>query len=80
MRIETRLTVSEMARLIGARPKDISELLYSRTLGVDVDTVCPIVGRARMIPRRLLPKIRALLEQRGRILQEMSDDHSPFSK
>ena len=51
------LSVSEAARKIGCRPREISEALYARKLD---DNVCPIVGRRRLIPRSYLRAIREL--------------------
>ena len=56
------LSVSEAARLIGTRPKAISDLLYQRELR---DDLCPIVGGRRLIPRSFLPRIRRVLVERG---------------
>ncbi len=40
-------SVSQVARRIGARPKDISDLFYQRRLD---DQRCPIVAGRRLIP------------------------------
>ena len=59
------LIVSEAARAIpGARPKDISDLLYLRKLD---DSRCPIVGGRRMIPEDYLPVIETALRAAGRL-------------
>jgi hypothetical protein len=60
----TQLTVSEVARCIGARPEDISDLFYQRKLH---DSRCPIVGGRRLIPEDYLPIIEATLRQLGRL-------------
>ena len=61
------LIVSEAARSIpGARPKDISDLLYLRKLD---DARCPIVGGRRFIPEDYLPEIEAVLRAAGRLPQ-----------
>lgn len=56
------MSVSEVARDIGAKPKQISDLLYQRELR---DDLCPIVGGRRLIPRGYLPTIRQTLIERG---------------
>jgi hypothetical protein len=48
------LTVSEVARRLGVRPRDISHLFYRRRLN---DAACPIVGGRRLIPPDYLPVI-----------------------
>jgi hypothetical protein len=58
------LIVSEVARQIGARPKDISDLFYQRKLD---DKRCPIVGGRRLIPEDYLPVIKATLQDLGRL-------------
>ena len=55
-------SVSEAARLLGARPKDISDLFYRRELR---DDLCPIVAGRRVIPEGYLDTIRAALKRRG---------------
>jgi hypothetical protein len=59
----SQLTVSEAARLIGARPRDISDLFYARHLR---DDICPIIGGRRMIPAEYVEVIRAALHHHGR--------------
>ena len=58
------LIVSEAARRLGARPKDISDLFYQRILD---DDKCPIVGGRRQISEEDLPLIEAALRTRGRL-------------
>jgi hypothetical protein len=59
------LTVSEAARQIpGARPKDISDLLYLRRLDVGR---CPLFAGRRMIPVNYLDEVAAALRQAGRL-------------
>jgi hypothetical protein len=55
------LTVSDVARRLGVRPRDISDLFYSRRLA---DTHCPVVGGRRLIPEHLLPAIASILRER----------------
>jgi hypothetical protein len=53
-----------VARRIGARPKDISDLFYLRKLS---DEQCPIVGGRRMIPEAYIPTIERALRDAGRL-------------
>jgi hypothetical protein len=59
----SHLSVSEVARAIGARPRDITQLLYSRVLR---DDLCPIVAGRRMIPRDYVEQVRWALRRAGR--------------
>lgn len=61
----TQLSVSGAARLLGANPKDISDLVYRRELR---DDLCPIVAGRRLIPEDYVPLIRAALGRHGRPL------------
>jgi len=56
--------VSDVARRVGARPKDISDLFYQRKLD---DQRCPIVGGRRLIPDDYVPAIEATLRDLGRL-------------
>lgn len=58
------LIVSEVARHLGARPKDISDLFYQRKLD---DNRCPIIGGRRLIPEDYLDVIGAALRDLGRL-------------
>ncbi len=58
-----QLSVSEAARRLGARPRDISDLFYRRELR---DDLCPIVAGRRLIPASYLDTIAAALRRRGR--------------
>ena len=58
------LTVSEVARRIGARPKDISDLFYQRKLD---DQRCPVVGGRRLIPEDYLSIIENTLRELNRL-------------
>ena len=57
------LSVSEAARRLNARPRDISDLFYRRRLR---DDLCPIVGGRRLIPAEYLDMIAAELRRTGR--------------
>jgi len=50
------LTVSEVARRMGAVPRDISDLSYARQLR---DDLCPVIGGRRLIPVSYVSVIRA---------------------
>lgn len=56
-----RFTVSEAARRLGRRPRDISDLFYHRLLS---DEDGPIVGGRRLIRASLLPRIKEVLDRR----------------
>lgn len=56
-------SVSEAARHLGAKPKDISDLFYRRELR---DDLCPIVAGRRLIPHDYLEMIRAALRRNRR--------------
>lgn len=57
------LSVSQVARLLGAKPKDISDLFYSRELR---DDIAPIVAGRRLIPEDYVETIRTALQRNGR--------------
>jgi hypothetical protein len=58
------LIVSEAARRIGAKPRDISTAFYERKLD---DARCPIIGGRRLIPEDYLPEIAKTLREMGRL-------------
>jgi hypothetical protein len=60
----SHLIVSQVARRIGARPKDISDLFYLRKLD---DARCPVVGGRRLIPEDYIPGIVQVLRDAGRL-------------
>lgn len=64
------LIVSEVARRLGAKPKDISDLFYRRELR---DDLCPIVGGRRLIPDDYLEIIRSALKRAGKPVQSTGD-------
>ena len=55
-------TVSEVARRLGVRPRDISDLFYARKLS---DEVCTVRKGRRRIPSDYLPTIIAALKENG---------------
>ena len=57
------LSVSEAARRLGAKPKNISDLFYRRALR---DDLCPIVAGRRLIPENYLGMIELALKRAGR--------------
>jgi hypothetical protein len=59
----THLSVSEVARRLGVRPREISDLLYARMLS---DRHCPIVAGRRLIPEEYVADAAAALRARGR--------------
>jgi len=59
------VAVSELAREIGCRPRDISDLFYSRDLD---DKICPIVARRRIIPRSYAPEVKRIIKERGKLI------------
>ncbi len=61
------LSVSEAARRLGAKPKDISDLLYRREIR---DDLCPIVAGRRLIPEEHLELIARALKRAGRSCQQ----------
>lgn len=56
----SHLSVSEAARRLGARPRDISDLFYRRLLR---DDLCPIVAGRRLIPPDYLDCIAQALRR-----------------
>jgi hypothetical protein len=56
------LTVSDVARRLSVRPRDVSDLFYQRALD---DGRCPVVGGRRLIPADYLADIVAALRERG---------------
>ena len=67
--MDNQFSVSEVARRLGAKPKDISELFYRRELR---DDLCPIVAGRRLIPESYIDVIVMVLRRHGRILRENS--------
>lgn len=56
------LSVSEAARRLRARPRDISDLFYRRRLR---DDLCPIVAGRRLIPQEYMEIIALELRRSG---------------
>lgn len=71
----TFLSVSEAARRLGMRPKDISDAFYQRRLR---DDLCPIVAGRRLIPDDYLEQIaRTLKLSRTQVknVKELGDEN-----
>ncbi|MBD3291352.1 MAG: hypothetical protein GF393_00400 [Armatimonadia bacterium] len=64
------VSVSEAARRLDARPRDISDLLYRRQLS---DDRCPLVGNRRLIPEDYLDVIAMVLRRTGRPVRPAED-------
>jgi hypothetical protein len=60
------LTVRDAAVRLGVRPRDISDLFYSRRLDVDR---CPVIGDRRLIPIDYLSGIQIELRRAGKLPQ-----------
>jgi len=58
------LTVSDAARELGAKPRDISDLFYKRLLR---DDLAPIISGRRVIQRPLLNVIAMELRRAGKL-------------
>jgi hypothetical protein len=59
------VSVSEAARRLRAKPRDISDLFYRRQLR---DDLCPIVAGRRLIPESYLDLVALALKHAGRPL------------
>ena len=57
------LSVSDVARRLGANPRDISDLFYRRELR---DDLCPIIAGRRLIPESYIGEIEAALRRHQR--------------
>jgi hypothetical protein len=58
------LLVSEVARVLVVRPRDVSDLYYQRVLS---DEMCPVVGGRRLIPDDYVGQVEKTLRERGTI-------------
>jgi hypothetical protein len=58
------LTVSDAARELVVKPRDISDLFYKRALREDI---APIVGGRRLIPRAYLDVVAMELRRAGKL-------------
>jgi hypothetical protein len=58
----SHLTVSDVARRLGVRPRDISDLFYQRRVS---DELCPIVAGRRLIAESCLSVIVSALRECG---------------
>lgn len=57
-------TVGDLARLVGAPPRAISDAFYARQLN---DELCPVIGGRRLIPREYVSEVRRVLRERGKL-------------
>lgn len=57
-------SVSEVARRLGAAPRDISDLFYRRELR---DDLCPIIAGRRLIPESYIPQVELALKHNHRL-------------
>ena len=55
------LFVGDAAKLLGVRPKEITDLFYRGLLN---DSICPIVGNRRCIPPDYVDQIGTILRRR----------------
>jgi hypothetical protein len=60
------LTVSDVARLLSAKPRDITDLFYRRQLR---DDICPVSAGRRIIPPEYVPEIARVLRREGKPVQ-----------
>lgn len=63
-------TISELARQLRCRPRDISDLFYCRALD---DSRCPIVSGRRLIPSDYVSDVKRVLAERGKVSSEASE-------
>jgi hypothetical protein len=61
--VPEQLTVSDVARQLGCRPRDVSDLFYARLVS---EERCPVVGGRRLIPADLVPAVAKALRSRRR--------------
>ena len=57
-------SISEVARELPVRPRDISDAFYARQLD---DSKCLIVGRRRLIPPDYIDEIRRVMGELGKL-------------
>jgi hypothetical protein len=60
------LSISDIARRLGVRPRAVSDLFYQRVLR---DDLCPVVGGRRLVPADYLAEVKKALTERGGRLQ-----------
>ncbi len=60
----TLLSVSDVARELGCRPRDVSDAFYNRLL--DEGRIRIVAGR-RLIPLEYVPEIRQVLDSHGKL-------------
>ena len=62
--------ISDLARQFGCRPRDISDLFYSRKLDANR---CHVVAGRRLIPLDYVPTVQQALRDAGRLPLEVVD-------
>lgn len=65
------LSVSDVARRLRVRPRDVSDLFYQRVVA---DDQCPIVAGRRLIPADRLDGIASALARCGRLVNDAKAD------
>jgi hypothetical protein len=65
------LTVSDIARRLGVRPRDVSELFYNRKVK---DDDCPIMAGRRLIPESYVDVIAMALRRGGKLSTKGNDN------
>jgi hypothetical protein len=55
---------SSLSRKLGCRPRDISDLFYSRILD---ESRCPVFQGRRLIPPDYIPVVEQTLRDRGKL-------------
>ena len=55
--------VSDLARRLGVKPRDVSDLFYRRELR---DDLCPVIAGRRLIPAEYLSEIESALRRHHR--------------
>jgi hypothetical protein len=72
--MQTFHSVSDVARRLGASPREISDLFYGRELR---DDLCPILAGRRLIPESYIPEIERALRRHGRLPSALSRKEVP---
>ena len=58
------ISLSKAAAKLGVKPKLLSDLIWAHAIDT---THCPLIGRTRCIPVDLLPVIREVLVEKGKL-------------
>lgn len=62
------LTFADASRVLGCRPRDISDAIYARLVD---ETRLVTIGNRRVIPFEYLPSLREVLAARGKVRAEL---------